>query len=448
LNDKITALGLQINNANMQRTMVQGLGQRAILPRGDKGGAIVISAAELTELLSTTGNMLEQISQTTEKARISRRKLQRQIIEKQRQLAQLSPKQQLRSVVAINLTAEAEAKAEFTISYNVNEAGWAPVYDAKLVLGDKGKDNKVTLVRRANVLQATTEQWDNISLKLSTARPRGNTQVAQLSPWELRETDLYQQRKRRRNKRLVGRISESAESVRDEAMAMAAPPVPVKKIKRKQVVVEYAGFLAEYKIPGLVSISNAGAEKTVTIGEELIEAKISANAVPMIDPVAYLTAKFTVKGEAPYLPGTVLLSRDGIFLGRAQLPLLNAGEKHTLGFGRDDFIKIKRTQVTRKKGESGFISTSNVEERKFVTTVENLHDFPMRVIIQDQLPYATHEDIAVEMAVGSTKPSIKDVDKKRGVLAWDYVLKAKAKKTINFGYKVSWPKKMTITPVR
>ncbi|MCP4010780.1 MAG: DUF4139 domain-containing protein, partial [Proteobacteria bacterium] len=199
---------------------------------------------------------------------------------------------------------------------------------------------------------------------------------------------------------------------------------------------------------GRVSVSNAGAEKNVTIGEEVFDAKISANAVPKIDPSAYLTAKFILKGAAPFMPGSVLLSRDGIYLGRARLPLLNPGEQHKLGFGRDDFIKIKRTQVTKKKGESGFISTSNVEERKFVTTINNLHDFPMRVVIQDQLPYATHEDIVVETLADSTKPSERNVGKKRGILAWSSLLNPQATKTINFGYKVSWPKKMAITPVR
>lgn len=446
LKDKILALGQEINNANMQRTMLQGMAGRAILPRGEKGGAVVISASELTELLSTTGTMLEQISATTQKARISQRKLQRQIQELQHQLTRLSPKQELRSIVSINLTAKADAKAKFTIIYNVDEAGWTPVYDAKLALGDKGKDSKVTLVRRASVQQATTDKWENISLKLSTARPRGNTQVSQLSPYELREISTYEKRTKKRNRRLIGRIAPSAESARDEVMAAA--PAPVKKIRRKRVVVEYAGFLAEYKIPGHVSISNAGAEKNVTIGEEDFDAEISANAVPKIDPAAYLTAKFILKGAAPYLPGTVMLSRDGIFLGRARLPLLNPGEQHTLGFGRDDFIKVKRTQVTKKKSESGFISTSNVEERKFVTSINNLHDFPMRVTIQDQLPYATHEDIVVEVLADSTKPSERNVGKKRGILAWSNMLNPKATKTINFGYKVSWPKKMAITPVR
>ncbi len=444
LKDRISVLNQAINNANTQRNMLQALASKAILPRPrEQGGSIAISASELNELLSLTGSQLAALSATTEKARIDKRDLSRQITDLQHKLNQGAPKQRLVITVAINLTAAAAGDASFRIRYNVSNAGWAPIYDARLTLGEKGQNNFVKLVRRANVRQSTTDKWDNIKLTLSTARPSAATKAPVLSPYVLSRREIGFARKEKRKRTMLS--SDQAEPVVELQAIGAAAPKPV---RRQDVAVVFSGFLAEYKIPGQVSVSNVGAEKNVIIGERSFAAEIAANTTPKRDTAAYLTAKFTLKGNAPYFPGTVLLSRDGVFLGRGRLPLLNPDEEHKLSFGRDDFIKVKRTKVTEKAGESGFVSRTKEETRKFVTTVENLHDFPMNVTVNDHIPYGTHEDIKVQMTAGSTKPTKTNVGKKRGVLAWEKTLKAKEKYTINFGYKVSWPRDMRITPVR
>jgi len=446
LNDQIAGLNQTINNANAQRNLLQGLASNAILPRPTgKGGSVAISASELDELLSLTATRLADLSVVTEKARIEKRGLSRQIVDLQNKLEETSPEQRLTTTVAINLSTPAAGDASFRIRYNVVNASWAPIYDAKLTLGEKGKDNSVKLVRRANVRQATADNWENVALTLSTARPSAATQAPVLNPYVLSELKIvpYAQRQKKLGRAEFSTLESDAESSPRAVLRPAPAPV-----KRKSVAVAFSGFLAEYKIPGKVSISNAGVEKNVIIGEGDFAAEISANTTPKLDKAAYLTAQFTLKGDTPYLPGTVLLSRDGVFLGRARLPLLNPNEEHKLSFGRDDFVKVERSKVVAKAGESGFVSRSKEETRKFVTTVTNLHDFPIKVVVTDQFPYASHEDIKVNMISGSTKPTIQNVDKKRGVVAWEKVLAAKEKYTINFGYTVSWPKEMNITPVR
>jgi hypothetical protein len=48
--------------------------------------------------------------------------------------------------------------------------------------------------------------------------------------------------------------------------------------------------------------------------------------------------------------------------------------------------------------------------------------------------------VAVEILSGMTEPSERDVDDKRGVLAWSFELAPGAETTIKHGYKVTWPK--------
>lgn len=448
-NDEINLLGLQSNNANTVRAMLQAIAGQAVLPRREEKNTDVISANELSALLSLSGEKFEEISQITEKARIRQRELSREIEELRQQLNQLAPTQEIRTLVSINISAANAGDSEIRIRYNVDNAGWTPHYDAKLILGSEGKDSSVKIVRRANVQQSTTEKWENVALTLSTARPTANTQAPTLSPYILSEYQQFLSRAKESQKR--SRIAQdlALESpVVHKQVALGRTVKPRKKLEFKDVAEQLSGFLAEYKISEPVSVSNAGTQKDVVIGASVMPAKVSSLAVPKIDPNAYLTAQFKLKGKAPWLPGTVMLSRDQVFLGKTKLPLLNPGQDYSLGFGRDEFVKVEQVQVTDKKGESGFISAVNVEERKYVTTVSNLHDFPFRIIVKDQIPYGTHEDIKVELLPKSAKPTIKDVDKKRGILAWENVVDAGATQTIEFGYKVSWPKEMNITPVR
>ncbi len=218
----------------------------------------------------------------------------------------------------------------------------------------------------------------------------------------------------------------------------------LKKAKQMEAEVAIAGFQAFYAIPGKVSIDNTGTAKTVRIDTTTIEAKLMARAVPKLDPNAYLTAAFLLPGETPVLPGAAMLYRDGVFMGQGYLPLLSPGEEAKLGFGADDLIKVKRVEVKRQRGEEGLISTSNTDVRAYDITVKNLHDFAMPVTVIDQMPYSTVEDITVETLPGMTPASVRDFEKKRGVLAWSFDLEAKAEKLVKHGFKVTWPENMQV----
>ena len=453
LSDDIKRLSQEIADANARRAMVQGLAGRAIMPRKPDGqaSALVISAEELKSLLALSSEQFSQISKFTTQAKINQRELAKVIRELNKQISELAPKQELKTIVAIHVTSDSQGPAEFLVRYNVQDAGWAPVYDARLTLGegkDAAQNAKLKITRRASVRQATSEAWDDIAMTLSTARPNAKTQVPRLRPYVLREKEVYLSRrdKRKRNKMVRNEMAVEAPLADDGAVLGRA--VSPKKVRVAQAQIVKAGFLAEYNISGSLSVGNTGVEKNVVINTDEKPAKLSIQIAPRVDKSAYLVAKFAVEGVSPWLPGTVMLSRNGVFLGKAALPLLKPGLDYSLGFGVDDFIKVEHAQVADKKSESGIISTFNVAERKFVTTVKNLHDFAMPITVRDRVPYGTHEDIVVKATAGSTKPSDKNVDNQRGILAWENIVEPKGEVVIKFGYTVTWPKEMNITPVR
>jgi len=60
------------------------------------------------------------------------------------------------------------------------------------------------------------------------------------------------------------------------------------------------------------------------------------------------------------------------------------------------------------------------------------------VTVIDQIPVSQNADIKVELLT-KTQPSKRDVDDKRGILAWELKLEPDEEKSVEFGYTVSWP---------
>ncbi len=446
LGDERQALDQTLSDADYQKRLLLSLADKQLVPSSDEKSKAV-DAVQLGSLLDLVSAKLNVISKTIHEAQIRQRDIDKQVNELNNKLAGIAPTQVARMQVAVHLTAPAETNGTFKVKYRVGNAGWAPFYDARLTTPEKNEKSRIELVRRAEVMQSTGESWDNVALTLSTARPLGATSAPDL--WE-EEIQIYEPLTARMKKESDGRAGNAIQlsapstlerTLQDLRSDDVGAPAPA---EQKQAVVEMAGFQALYGIQGRVSVDNSGTSKKVRIATDDYDATLNALVVPKLDASAYLTSAFTIKGEAPMLPGTVNLYRDGVFMGQGALPLLSPDEEAKLGFGADDLIKVKRAEVKRKKGEEGLISTSNVEERAWDIVVKNLHAATIPVTVIDQLPFSANEKITVEPMAQMTPPTEKDLNKRRGVLAWRFDLESKAENTIKFGYKVTWPQNMQV----
>ncbi|MEQ1521703.1 MAG: mucoidy inhibitor MuiA family protein [Aestuariivirga sp.] len=446
LGDERQALDQMLSDEDYQKRLLLSLADKQLVPSSDEKPKAV-DAAQLGSLLDLVSTKLNLISKTIHEAQIRQRDIDKQVNELNNKLAGIAPAQVARMQVAVHLTAPAETTGTFKVKYRVGNAGWAPFYDARLTTPEKNQKSRLELVRRAEVMQSTGESWENVALTLSTARPLGATAAPDLHEQEIQ---IYEP--------LAARMKSESDALElsgNGAPATAAAPREVgqllneledkkKDVIQKQAIVEMAGFQALYGIQGRVSVDNSGTSKKVRIATDDYDATLNALVVPKLDASAYLTAAFTIKGEAPMLPGTVNLYRDGVFMGQGALPLLSPDEEAKLGFGADDLIKVKRAEVKRKKGEEGLISTSNVEERAWDIVVKNLHAATIPVTVIDQMPFSANENVTIEPLAQMTPPTEKDFDKRRGVMAWRFDLESKAENTIKFGYKVTWPQNMQV----
>ena len=352
----------------------------------------------------------------------------------------------------VALEAGQALKGQLTLSYRVGGAAWRPAYDARLTTADGGKAGGLVLTRRALVVQRTGEDWSGVDLTLSTVRAARGTAAPDVDPQRVAFYEPQVPYARPAAAPMAAgnlrTMAEADQMAKAGQMAKAAP-VPARQEAVKLAVAEAAletnGFQASYRIPGKLTVPRDGSEKSFAIQSREIQPELLVKSAPAMDPTAYLEAAFTNSEEAPLLGGDVNLIRDGAYIGRGRLAFTAPGDKVSLGFGADDRVKVTRVPVRRRETEPSLLGSTKSDTREFKTTVRNLHDFAVKTVIIDQMPFSDAANITVEALPGMTPPSEKTVQDKRGVVGWASDLKPKEDKEIRFGYRIRWPSDRELT---
>ena len=418
--------------AEARRKFAERFAEASPAGLGEKG-----EARPLSEWRAAFSAVSEEVAAADTAIRDAQRK-QREI---DREIARLesdrSAKPPAKLEVRIDLAAQAASKATLRVTYTVRNARWTPLSDARLDTGAKDRKPALELVRRAEIVQTTGEDWSNVALGVSTVRTARGGNAPELK-------SLIVQYPQVPRPMAAGSASDAAYS-RSREVAAPAPQLKSGRVEERaaeqEAAVEANGFQVTFKIAGRVSIGAAEGAKSLRIATATIAPDLLVRSAPVLDPTAFLEASFKQAEDAPLLPGRVSIYRDGAFVGRGQMAAAGKDETVRLGFGADDKIKIERTVLRRNEGSAGLIvTTSKTDERAFKTSVRNGHDFPIKIAIEDQLPVSENEEIVVEMLPSTTPPTTTNLRDKRGVVEWTFEAKAGEVKDIGFAWRVKWPK--------
>ena len=74
------------------------------------------------------------------------------------------------------------AARDVRVSYTVRGARWAPLYDARLDTGTRERKPALELIRRAEIVQQTGEDWTDVALSVSTVRTAKGGSAPELRP--------------------------------------------------------------------------------------------------------------------------------------------------------------------------------------------------------------------------------------------------------------------------
>jgi len=352
----------------------------------------------------------------------------------QQELAQVQTGRSATMVARINLEAAAPAGATLHLSYQLPDATWSPLYDARL----DSEAGSVDLTQLGQVRQRTGEDWSGVELTLSTAQPAVGAVLPEMSTWFVQVLEEAGGL-RGEASTLGGALQELAPEPQNMADMSEFRGDEKDKLAKLNAQLVASEFAAEYRIPGSATVPSDAAPHKFSIATHELAAKLAVRTVPKQTPFAHLYATVTYNGAEPLLPGQVAVFRDGAFVGNDMMDMLRPQEEEQFGFGVDDKVRVEYRLEDGEKSTEGLFTSDNRLERRYRVEVANHHAKPMEITVLDALPVSQDERIEVEQLGGTTRPTDDSWQDHKGVLAWTSEFKPGEERVIKFGYAVTFP---------
>ena len=396
------------------------------------------TSAELMDASSFVGAGVTKVEELTREADIEKKNLREKIDALRRQMNEStgSRRKELKSVeVMLEITSEGSLTLD--LATVISQAGWQPSYDVRLSPDAKTAE----LTFRAMVRQQTGEDWKNIDLTLSTARPATGGAPPELYPWHVSlfrpqppmPAPMVMAAPSPVRAKKAARIREES-SKPDDSLAEEAPAAFV----TAQISDEQSSVA--FHIPRSLDIPSDGTQHGTVVAIEQLPVSIEFMALPKLAPYVFLKSEIVNRAAYPLLPGKVNTFAGNTYTGSSQLKKVAAGEKFDLFFGTDDQVTVKREELKQNK-EAGMFSKNRVSYR-YRIELGNFRKEPLTITLRDQLPIAGDEEIKVSLDEPSIKP---DEVKNDGTVTWKTLLQAGEKRELTFGILVEYPKDREIT---
>ena len=410
IDDALRARQLQLT---LLQTLASQSGEEQPLPPDSWGQA-----------LRWIGDGADEVLANQRELNLEKRELNEQIQKLERELADLGSQQRDTTVLDLQYSAVTGGNAEFTIEYVVPQAYWRPVYEWRL----DTQSERLEMVQSAIVQQNTGEDWSDVALSVSLARPSAGGRLPELQPWWVSVAEPV--------------TAEPASSTMAESAMLDRVQITGSRVMAADMAeADLAGteFTQRYDIGGRSSLASDNQERRFQLASRTMEVDVSARAVPRRQTQAWLFVEGEFNGEAALPPGRLTLYQDNTLVGQNYFEGIRPGTELAASFGVDDRIEIEYMLQDERRGSEGVIRRSTAEMMQYQINVHNRHERAIELTVLDQMPVSTDERIEVELTRYTTTPDERDVDDRPGVLAWNLDLDSGERQNIIIGYNVSYP---------
>lgn len=448
-NERLQALDKQITNISEQLDNLQDQ-QQVLTHQLDFINNMQASATTVNDKLNRpTATQLQQVMDLSYQSMQTLLQEQRRITANKQQLTkqlqalqqQRDPLQQARDTqikhVTVRVALAKAAKLKLDLDYMTYGASWYPLYDARL----NTKTQQLTLNYLANVSQQTGEDWHDVKLTLSTARPTlaGNAPV--LNDWTLTERRIHP----------VGVLGSSAamdkQRVAYKETATGVSTDSHIKVKKsfKPAIPQYADIensttSAAFKIIEPTSLISGGNQQKVAITALAnLKSDLLYQTVPRLRQTAYLQADTINNSDYPLIAGQLNIFMDGRFIATSQLKTTMPHESFKLDLGADEGIAVNFKEVKRFTEKTGLTNSGERITYQYQITVQNNKPQEVKVQISDHIPVSQNDNIKVKLIA----PSNINPDPE-GKLVWNTTLKANEEQQIPVNFTVDYPVKTQV----
>ncbi len=451
--DEAKALADEGANLSAQMDLLSGLSSASSgeqLAKGISFGRAKVADGEA--MLAFVAGRMADLSRRQRELNVQRRKLGREIARLKKELEALNVRQPTERY-AVTAEVEMLEAGDFTLEvrYVVGNARWRPLYDVRV---SESGEPTVALTYLGEVHHTSGEDWENVALTLSTAKPALSTVLPELRPWYLDVFVPEPPRKRRAPMPLptaaapVPEMMVGAEPM-DEDRDVEAPPVE-RVAEAVEAQIEDAGAALAFRVLKPVTVPGDGSPRKTTVAIIDLKPKLDYVTAPRLVQQAYRRARVTNDSEYTFLPGRANVFYEDEFVGNTILgakkpgrPLqtIAPGQEFKLFLGADDRVKVERELVAREVDKK-LIGNTRRLRFAYRIGVQNLRDRAERVVVTDQIPVARREEIKVKLDMVEPKPSERT---ELGLLRWELDLGPGQEQNIRFDFAIEHPRDLTIT---
>lgn len=388
---------------------------------GDQTSLYPKAVEELATLYkSKTLKIREQIFQLKKEDK----SLEESIQKLQAQINAAGPNNQPVQEIVVKTIANKVGQFDFQINYMVTQAGWTPMYD----IYSKSLTQPLQLKMKAQIVQQSGYDWENVKLTLSTAQPQQNQKMPE---WSTEYVDFKQdiQFLRKSAAPMMRAESMSAKVMNDD-----------KGVQDDFIELIETSTAQLYQISRSQNIASSNESKFVDISEIEMPVMYKYESVPKKDLSIYLVAKVPQWESYNLLNGKANIFFEDTYVGQIYLEAKSVNDTLDISLGKDELIFIDRKSIndyTSKK----LIGTNKREDKIIEITIKNNKKVNAEIVINDQIPVSRQKEIEV---------TLNDSDKanytpENGKLEWNLNLKPGESKKIRFSYTIKYPSDKKIT---
>ena len=340
-----------------------------------------------------------------------------------------------KNMVEVLVDVQKEGNLKLDLSYIVYGPSWRPVYDLRV----DSQEKTMNLTYKSNIFQTTGEDWINVDLKLSTAKPNISAQPPELYPHYI--SIYYPQPARVQSKMSKGKPSYSNQMAFDiEEMSAGASLDELEDIAHSASTVESGATSVVFDIDGSNTIKSDNEPHLVTITIQEFAAGFRYSTIPKHSQYAYLKAKVKNESDYPFLPGDTNIFLDNNFVANSYLKTVAPTEEFWTFLGVDESIKIEYKFVKKFDETGGLFVEKNKKIFEYLIKITNNKKTQEEIVVWDQLPISQNEKIKVKLIDPTYKEDTEILKiNEHKYIEWFFEPKPGEEILIPFKYSVEYP---------
>ena len=373
-----------------------------------------VSISDITQYIDKLPERLENIYEEIEKLLEDKKELEKKLEDKQKETNVYQ--------IKIDIEANEDGEYPFELRYKDDLAYWYPTYEIHTT-----DNNELSLLLNARIKQYTNHDIKDTKISLFSGNPSMSSEIPELYPNNIH---FYENIRYAAAGRANMKMSMDA-AIAEEAVAYEDSMVEVSNVSASS---NKEDTMMEYELDGLWSL-DSDKEISVLIDEKKIECKYHVIAIPKVDDCAYLAAKVNTVDIEDLIHTNAVIYHKGTYIGEVYLdPDFNKDE-YDISLGRDESIKLKRTQK-KKYTSNVLLKNQKKTEYEYEIKITSSKNDRCLISLYDQIPVSQDKSIVVEL-IDSCKATLEE---DTGKLLWQFELEPQESKTFTLAYSISWPK--------